>query len=70
MERVPLNSRSVASVGYEPSKGVLEIEFRSGEVYEYFLVPESAFSELLDAPSAGEYVSNQVRGRYPYRRVR
>ena len=40
MQRVPVDSSSIASIGYAPEQQVLELEFRqSGEVYQYFNVP-------------------------------
>jgi hypothetical protein len=40
MQRVPVDSSSIASIGYAPEQQVLELEFReSREVYQYFDVP-------------------------------
>jgi hypothetical protein len=37
MQRVSVDSNSIASIGYAPERQVLELEFRqSGEVYQYF----------------------------------
>ena len=37
MYRIPVSSSNLASVGYEG--GILEIEFKSGSVYQYSGVP-------------------------------
>jgi KTSC domain-containing protein len=35
MQRVPVESSSIASIGYAPQERVLELEFRqSGEIYQ------------------------------------
>jgi hypothetical protein len=40
MQRLPVESSSVVSIGYASQERVLELEFRqSGEVYQYFDVP-------------------------------
>jgi hypothetical protein len=45
------------------------VEYRSGSVYQYFAVPKSVFDSLLAAESKGAFVSERIRGHYPYRRV-
>jgi hypothetical protein len=48
MQRVSVDSTSIASIGYAPEQQVLELEFgQSGEVYQYFDVPaeEHAYSK-------------------------
>jgi hypothetical protein len=70
MERVQVNSTSIASLGYEAEKRVLEVEFRdSGEVYRYFEVPVAEFEAFLAAPSKGSYL-NQTFKKREYRYVR
>ena len=41
------------SVGYEAKSKVLEIEFESGEIYQYFEVPRGVLEALLRAESKG-----------------
>lgn len=69
MERVPLESRVVASAGYDDAVGVLELEFASGRVYQYRSVPRSVYDWLLRTPSKGAYVARMIAGSYDYRDV-
>lgn len=69
MNREPVESSNLASVGYDPITSVLEIEFRSGAVYQYFDVPEGVFLGLMAAPSKGSFVWSDIRGYYRYARV-
>jgi hypothetical protein len=69
MVRVAVKSSSVASAGYSAEGSTLELEYRNGSVYQYFAVPKSVFESLLGAESKGSFVSECIRGRYPYRRV-
>ena len=65
MQRTPVNSSSVASVGYDPVTSVLEIEFRNGKVYRYRQVPRAAHRLLMQAPSIGRYVNEVIKPRFP-----
>jgi hypothetical protein len=54
MQRAPVESSSIASIGYAPQERVLELEFRqSGEVYQYFDVPAEEYTAFLAAGSKG-----------------
>lgn len=55
MHRVPVVSTTMNSVGYDPEKRTLEIEFTGGEVYEYYEVPEEIHRDLMAAESKGRY---------------
>lgn len=66
MERFPIESEVLASVGYDASRRVLEVEFTSGRVYQYFGVPPREVQRLVDAQSRGAYFSRCVRDRYPF----
>lgn len=69
MKRRPVDSSTITAVGYDRGTAVLEIEFASGDVYEYFLVPHSVYEGLLGAPSKGRYFGDQLRDRYQFRRL-
>ena len=69
MRRVPVESRAVASVGYDREHATLEIEFIDGDVYQYFLVPPSVHRELLQAESMGRYFQAHIRDQYGYKRI-
>ena len=42
------------------------MEFVSGDVYDYFDVPQSVYSGFNAAASAGQYFHRQVRDSYNY----
>lgn len=69
MERVPVGSTSLASVGYDIDTGILEIEFLNGRVYEYHQVPEYAHQELMSAGSHGIYFNANIKNAYSCTRV-
>jgi hypothetical protein len=69
MNRTPVNSSNLSSVGYDPATRTLEIAFRSGSVYQYFDVPQTIYEALIAASSHGTYFHYTIRDVYRYRRV-
>jgi len=69
VEREPVASTSLKSVGYDSDHKLLEIEFRSLDVYAYRDVPVWAYEGLMTARSKGRYFDARIRNRYPYERV-
>ena len=53
MDRQPVDSSNLNSVGYSAETETLEIQFRHGGVYEYFEVPPAVHVGLLQAPPLG-----------------
>jgi hypothetical protein len=65
VNRVPVNSSRVRSVGYDSETRELEIEFNSsGFVYRYSDVPRYVFDDIMSAPNVGHYVARYVKGKY------
>ena len=69
MDRIPLDSEALSSVGYDAGRRVLEVEFTSGRVYQYFDVPQHEVLRLLRAESRGHYFTERVRDRYRFAQV-
>ena len=69
MERTPVTSSSLCSVGYDPESSTLDIEFNSGKVYRYSGVPTEEHQSLMSASSHGTYFNANIRDRYPYMKL-
>lgn len=69
MERTPVQSGHLVSVGYGQSSRTLEVEFKDGSVYHYFKVPPEVYEGLMKASSKGKYLANRVKDIYPYKKV-
>jgi len=70
MKREPIDSRVIASVGYDPAWRVLELEFlETGEIYDYFEVPPEIYAAFRSAASKGSYLNTTFKA-YGYRYVR
>lgn len=57
MEMIPVNSRNLASVGYDFQTQTLYVRFRQNSLYAYFDVPQYIYNELLRSPSKGQYLN-------------
>lgn len=63
IERTPVRSSALRSVGYDQERRGLEIEFTSGAVYQYFDVPAEVYRGLMAAESHGRYFHQHVRDK-------
>jgi hypothetical protein len=64
MNRIPVDSTNLASVGYDSDSLVLEVEFKNGKVYQYFDVPQSAYDEMMGSASKGSYLNNVIKKQF------
>lgn len=64
MDRVPVASSNLKSVGYDADSETLEIEFHSSGVYQYFGVPQYVYDGLMNASSKGRYFHQNIRNNY------
>lgn len=61
MERKPVKSGNIASVGYDEENKILEIEFHSGGIYQYEPITASGYRDFINAPSLGTYFSRFIK---------
>lgn len=64
IERKPVESSVLASVGYDAAKRLLEIEFHSGAIYRYLDVPEEIHRRLFAAESKGHFFGANIRNKF------
>lgn len=64
MNRVPIKSSNLKTVGYDPVKRTLEVEFHSGAVHHFHDVPPEHHVGLLGALSPGSYFHAHIKGRF------
>jgi hypothetical protein len=70
MNRIPVSSSNLASVGYDPATQTLEIEFLHGAIYQYSGVPSSVYEGLMAADSHGTYFDRYVKkAGYRYQKI-
>ena len=69
MRVTAVESTTIATVAYDEALALLQLEFRSRAVYQYFGVPHVVHEALLQASSKGSYFNQAIRAWFPYTRV-
>lgn len=64
MQRDPVKSSQILTIGYDQTARMLEVEFKGGGVYQYLNVPEHVAQELRFSDSVGSYFGANIRGAY------
>jgi len=69
MEKSNAASSNIASVGHDAHSEILEVEFLSGAIYQYYGVPENMYYQLMQAGSKGRFLNAYIKNAYGYSRV-
>lgn len=69
MDRHSVDSSMAITIGYDPATSTLEIEFKSGEVWQYHQVPKNVYYEMI-SDSIGKYFQAHIKGQYAESQVR
>ena len=69
MDRISVSSSNIRSIGYDRQLATLEVEFTSGDVYQYFNVPEHLYQQFLHASSHGQFLNDNIRYSYRYQKI-
>ena len=65
MDRTPVTSSNVASVGYDPVEQTLEVEFKAGAVYQYAVVSPEKYADFMASPSKGKFLNTFIKDQHP-----
>ena len=69
MERTPVTSSNVKSVGHDKDSNTLEVEFSSGDLYQYDGVGQEDYAELMEAQSIGKHINTKIKPKFKARRL-
>ena len=69
MNITAVESSTLATIAYDRNRELLQLEFNSRALYQYFGVPATVHEGLLCAPSKGSYFNHAIRGKFPYQRI-
>jgi len=69
MNIIVVESSTLANIAYDRTRELLQLEFNSRALYQYFSVPAAVYEGLLRASSKGNYFNQAIRGKFPYRRI-
>lgn len=65
MEREPVSSSNILSVGYDAASETLEIEFKTTGIYQYLNVPQFMWERLMVADSIGAFFNAEIKNAFP-----
>lgn len=68
--RTQLHSSVLLAVAFSESKKILELEFRSGSIFQYLDVPPSVYQDLLNAESKGRFYNRRIKKHYKSQKVK
>jgi hypothetical protein len=66
--RIAVDSSAITSIGFKGN--VLEIEFNSGNVYQYNGVTAATFYDFLNSESKGKFFNLYIKGNYDVIRIK
>jgi len=69
MNAIPVESSTLATIAYDGTRELLQLEFNSRALYRYFGVPATVHVGLMYARSKGGYFNHNIRGKFPYQRI-
>lgn len=69
MNRDPVASSNLVSIGYDEPAQTLEIEFNNGAIYQYYNINSGVYDQLMQAPSKGQFLHAYIKNAYAYSRV-
>lgn len=70
MERTPVRSSNIQSIGYDDDSRVLEVEFNSGGIYQYSHVNKEVYLRLMKVSSKGTFFAENIKDNYDTKKVR
>ena len=48
---------------------ILEVEFNSGNIYEYYNVPQFIYDRLMEAGSLGTFFNAEIKNNFAFSKV-
>jgi hypothetical protein len=73
IDRVPVKSKNVASLGYHDKYNIMAIEMMNGKIYYYLDIPKTHFNQMTNPPrdyacykSIGHYLYENIKGKYRF----
>lgn len=70
MEMIPVASSLLKSVGYDPEKKELHVEFYKrgiqGGIYVYRGIPQKIYDAMMEDSSAGGYFIQNIKGKFEF----
>jgi hypothetical protein len=69
VEREAVTSGALKSIGYDADARTLEVEFRTGRVYQYQGIAPETHAWLMRVENKGGFLNRMIIDRFPTREV-
>lgn len=69
MDRITTYSGIIRSVGHDPITNTLEIEFASGNVWQYTDVTEKEYKAMMQSSSLGSHFHENILGKKHQKKI-
>jgi hypothetical protein len=66
IERQPVSSSNIKSIGFDPKERIMAVEFSDGAVYHYHNIEKNTYEDLLSAKSVGSHFHKNIKGVYKH----
>lgn len=64
MQRREISSTMIRSIGHDSGNSILEVEFLSGAIWQYYDFSEAEWYAFDGAESHGKYFHKNIKGSY------
>jgi hypothetical protein len=64
MKMQPVNSSTIAEIGYDPATCSLDVTFKSGGTWRYFAVTPEDYEQLMLSDSKGSFFARSIKKVY------
>jgi lysyl-tRNA synthetase, class II len=62
-------SSNIAEFRFDKTTDTMQVDFVSGDTYEYYNVSPATNRAFQAAPSKGEFFARSIRNRFPYEKL-
>ncbi|AJI96435.1 KTSC domain-containing protein [Yersinia ruckeri] len=69
MQRQPVSSSRIHSIGYDPETHVLEIQFCGNDIYQYVNVPARIYHDFISVVSKGRFFDGVIKDKFLCRKI-
>lgn len=66
---VPVTSSNINTIGHDPIKNELLVQFKSGAIYVYAGVSAAIHEALMAAESKGIFMNQQIKGVFAFSKL-
>lgn len=70
IKHYPVVSSNIASAGYDPNSGIMEISFVGGGTYQYEDVPKEVYEAFWEAGSPGKFAQKAITKSFKFKKIK